>query len=81
MFEELTFSQGFPNPLVCLGSIRLQRQGKTLKKHLLQDLQPERLVPTRFLLEIDCLRKDDSSNLVFNIKLCIGSPGGRSYLS
>ena len=76
MFQELTFSQGFLNSLVCLGCIRLQRQGKRLKEHLLQDFKPESLVLTRFLPEINLLRKDDSSNLVFNAELCVGSPLG-----
>lgn len=34
----------------------------------------------RFLLEVNRLVKDESSSLVFNFKLCVGSSGGEVVL-
>lgn len=80
MLQEVTLRQSFPNPLVRLGRIRLQRQSERLKDHLLQDLKPELLVLTGLLSEVDSLRKDDSSSLILNLELCVGPSHGEIIL-
>lgn len=80
MLQEVTVRKSFPNSLVRLGGIRLQRQSERLQDHLLQYLKPELLVLTGLLSEVYSLGKDESSSLVLNLELCVGPSCGEIVL-